>query len=174
MYFALSGIFISVSLAHPQNARRYDDERGQRADVHQFEQYVDVDETAGDSRQNAEEPSTLERGTILRVHFAEELREQAVTAHGVADTGLAVQLDQHHGGHAEQRAQVHDECQPVETRFENHACDRCVDELREFLVRYHAGHDERHDDVQHGRQRQRDENAARQRLVRIDGLLGGG
>ncbi len=39
-----------------------------------------------------EEPGALERGAVLLVHVAEELREQAVTAHGVADTGLAVQL----------------------------------------------------------------------------------
>ena len=87
---AEAAVCVRLGLTHPQNACGHDDERRQRTDVHQFEQYVDVDETAGDGRQDAEEPGALVGGTVLRVHFAEELREQAVAAHGVADAGLAV------------------------------------------------------------------------------------
>ena len=43
-------VCVRLGLTHPQNARGHDDERRQRTDVHQFEQYVDVDETTGDSR----------------------------------------------------------------------------------------------------------------------------
>ena len=43
-------VCVWLGLTHPQNARGHDDERRQRTDVHQFEQYVDVDETAGDGR----------------------------------------------------------------------------------------------------------------------------
>ena len=43
-------VCVRLGLTHPQNARGHDDERRQRTDVHQFEQYVDVDETAGDGR----------------------------------------------------------------------------------------------------------------------------
>ena len=165
---------VRLGLTHPQNACGHDDERRQRTDVHQFEQYVDVDETAGDGRQDAEEPGALVGGTVLRVHFAEELREQAVTAHGVADAGLAVQLHQHHRGHADQSAKIDDERQPVEAGFENHAGHRSVNKFRELLVWHHTGHNQRHDDVQHSRHGQRNKNAAWQCLVRIDGLLGGG
>ena len=107
------------------------------------------------------------------MHFAEELREQAVAAHGIADAGLAVQLHQHHRGHADQSAKIDNERQPVETGFENHAGHRSINEVCELLVWHHTGHDKRHDDVEHGRHGQRDKNAARQCLVRIDGLLGG-
>ena len=47
---AEAAVCVRLGLTHPQNARGHDDERGQRTDVHQFEQYVDVDETAGDGR----------------------------------------------------------------------------------------------------------------------------
>ena len=107
------------------------------------------------------------------MNIAEELREQSITAHGVADAGLAVQLNQHDGGHADQSAEIDDERQPVQAGFEDHAGHGGVDVLRELLIRHHAGHDERHDDVQHGGQRERDEDAARQGLVRIDGFFGG-
>ena len=105
---AEAAVRVRLGLAHPQNTGRHDDERGQGADVHQLEQHVDVDEAAGERGQQTEEPRALERGTVLLVHVAEELREQAVAAHGVADAGLAVQLHEHHRGHADQRAEVHD------------------------------------------------------------------
>ena len=107
------------------------------------------------------------------MHVAEELREQAVTAHGVADTGLAVQLHEHHRGHADEGAQVHDHREPVHAGLQNHAGHRGVDVLGELLVGHHAGHDQGHDDVEHGGNGQGQQNAARQRLVRVDGLLSG-
>ena len=164
---------VRLGLAHPQHARRHDDERGQRADIHQFEQDVDIDESAGDCRENAEEPCALERRVELLVDLAEELREQAVAAHRIADARLAVQLDEHHRGHADQRAQIDNEGEPVEPGGENHTGDRGIHKLREFRVFDDARHDKRHDDVQHGRDDQRIQDASWQGLVRFDRFLCG-
>ena len=163
---------VRLGPAHPHHAGRHNDERGQRTDVHQLEQHVDVDEAARERGQQSEEPRPLERGAVLVMHVAEELREQAVTAHRVADARLAVQLHQHHRGHADQRAEVDDHRQPVHAGLQDHAGHRRVDELRELLIRHHAGHDERHHDVQDRGDDQRIQDATRQRPVRVDGLLG--
>ena len=74
-------------------------------------------------------------GVRYFVHVAEELREQAVTAHGVADTGLAVQLYEHHRGHADEGAQVHDHREPVHAGLQNHAGHWGVDVLGELPCR---------------------------------------
>lgn len=47
---AEAAVCVRLGLTHPQNACGHDDECRQRTDVHQFEQHVDVDETAGDGR----------------------------------------------------------------------------------------------------------------------------
>lgn len=170
---AETAVGVRLRVAHPQHAGRHDDEGRECADVHELEQHVDVDEAAGDGGEDAEEPCALPRRVVLLVHLAEELREQAVAAHGVADARLAVQLHEHDGGHADQRAEVHDERQPVQARGEDDAGHRRVHELLEVGVLDDARHDERHRDVQDGGDDQRVDDAARQRLVRLDGLLGG-
>nr|GEU28675.1 hypothetical protein [Tanacetum cinerariifolium] len=152
---------VGTLLAHDDHGNRHQAERGQRADVDQLGQDVERHEGGHHAKEQAHHPGRKERRLEFRVHGRQALGQQAVARHGKDDAGLAVSHHQNHGGHAKDGAQVDKTGHPVFTGVFQGQRDRVVD-AQEFLVRHDAGHDGRHDHVQHGAYAQRTDDADRQ------------
>src|SRR5471030_2072911 len=170
---AAEGAFqVGTLLAQDDHGHRHQAERGQRADVDQLGQHVERHHGGDQAEDDADQPGGEERRLEARVHRRQAFRQQAIARHGVDDAGLAEGHHQDHGGHAEDGAEVDEAGEPVLTGVFERQRDRVVD-AEELLVGHDAGHDGRHDHIQHGAGGQRADDADRQVALGALDFLGG-
>ena len=108
------------------------------------------------------------------MHGREHARQQAVAGHGVEDAGLAVHQHQDDRGQADDGADLDDLGEPAPGRAERVDRDRDrIGHVQQFVVD-HQGHHDGNQDVQHGADQQRTDDAERHVALRVLGFLAGG
>ena len=162
---------VRLLAAQHDDAAADDDERQQGADRHQFAQQADREHARDHRGHQAGDDGGDVRRPELRVHLAEHRREQAVARHGEEDARLAHEHHQHHRGEAGDGADVDEEAEPRERRPGLLDGDEHRVRHVELGVVRQAGHDQRHEDVEHRADGQRAEDADRQVALRVLGLL---
>lgn len=83
-------------------------ERGQRTTGDQLTEQSQREESGDDDGNGTDDPRGRRRRLIDRVHTAEDLRQQAVTRHGVENARLTHEHHQHHRREARRGADVHE------------------------------------------------------------------
>ena len=155
--------------AHAQDphAGAHDHEGEQRPDAHELAEQADREEARDDGGDAAREDRRDVRRLELRVHLAEDRRKQSVARHGEEDARLAHEHHQHHRREAGERADLDRVAQPRERGARRLHRDEDRRGIVQLGVVHHARHDERHQDVQHGADGQRAENADRHVALRV-------
>ena len=100
---------IRLAIAKDQDAAGDQREREQRADIGEVGERADVEKPGRNSDDEARHPSGKVRGAIVRMHAAEDARQQAVARHREPHARLSELKDQQGRDHAHERAEQDDQ-----------------------------------------------------------------
>ena len=142
-----------------------DREREQRADVREARELVEPHEARERGRDHADDQRVDPRRLELRMHAREHGRNQPVARHRVEDPRLAVEQHEHHRRQAADRADLHEHGEPRQSDL----VDRLRDRRRvvQVRVRHDADQHAGRQDVEHGADDQRPQDADRHVAARV-------
>ena len=110
------------------------------------------------------------RRCIFWMNLADGLWDETVAAHRKEGTGLGIHHDQQHGCQAGNGPRAHDSRAEAIAQLTQDKRNRLG--IIQLRIRYVAGHDRRHGDVEQGADQQRADDAGRHVMRRILRLLG--
>ena len=165
---------VRALLPQHQDAEAHHHEGGERADVDHFLEQVHVGQAGHNRHGRTADDLQADRRRADGAGLGQRARQQAVAAHGQDHAGEAHQQHHDHGGQAHQGAEGDDLGGVGVAHGLERGGEGRVLRLGQLRVGHHAGQGEGDQDVEHGDDGQAAEDAARQGLLRVLDLLGGG